>query len=693
MTEYPQEVSQQKVFSLINETIQHVLDSGVQDHILIKEVDSKKSAFTIDKILNIFSDLGQLGHFKDDPSKRLEIKEDFEDPEEPPCCAKDSLCCGSITTKKVLNLQPGIDKKQGKMDRSFGKTSKSSSFSHKTGIKRRLSTIKKSKTDKINDSMDLQQEEVFVPKQIDDLPKQVYNDSIDETTLENLRVYVEKRKRDQQRLQAINNRNKKKRTKLQLGLKTPNFSKIQESHCLDEDTFVKVKNLNGNKLPKLTQESYANVAIENSPTEKEEVSSSSETEKSYDFFEAERPQFAEEEPEKQETKEIYQIDKEYTRKQDISDCFLGLRKYIECNYGVTYQEQKSKLDLEEEINGKKSDISQEDAPGFSMGGKPYREKFNNTRLTKQEYNQRYNDYSSSDYNLAFPGNSEIKKQKYTINKKDSPSRKRPNLSRKGVLSPYNPLKKGFFRRKLTYSESKSGNADIRSMMDLSIGSKNVQLPKVIHNAERATEILDLKVRRSTRTNLGQNNKSTDGLISAQKESIQNLVNEAKKGLIPPAFMRTKGEYNSSVHDKFHDSIRNDENWGKAPNSFKDKKMIANTRSYDNYRKIRNLSESFNKNDIKGNYMTRPGLNSSSISISGRLKDPYGESKKIDSKRLSTLSLNDRSLNLSISKKNSSRAKLRVSKNISRKGDISHQRFTSKRKEILRNPYKNVNEAS
>lgn len=37
--------------------------------------------------------------------------------------------------------------------------------------------------------------------------------------------------------------------------------------------------------------------------------------------------------------ELYTIEKEYTQKQDITDCFMPLRKFLECAYGVCYREK------------------------------------------------------------------------------------------------------------------------------------------------------------------------------------------------------------------------------------------------------------------------------------------------------------------------------------------------------------------
>lgn len=43
---------------------------------------------------------------------------------------------------------------------------------------------------------------------------------------------------------------------------------------------------------------------------------------------------------------------EYTQKQDITDCFMPLRKFLECNYGVCYRE-KNKEPTEEELEARK----------------------------------------------------------------------------------------------------------------------------------------------------------------------------------------------------------------------------------------------------------------------------------------------------------------------------------------------------
>ena len=88
-----------------------------------------------------------------------------------------------------------------------------------------------------------------------------------------------------------------------------NFSDIQESHWLQENEFLKSKLQNGNNLPKLAQESYANVFHE--PTELSEktlLTPSSSSESSLNIFkEAFKQELSDSESEIEEVKEKYKI--------------------------------------------------------------------------------------------------------------------------------------------------------------------------------------------------------------------------------------------------------------------------------------------------------------------------------------------------------------------------------------------------
>jgi hypothetical protein len=88
-----------------------------------------------------------------------------------------------------------------------------------------------------------------------------------------------------------------------------NFSEIQESHCLQENEFLKSKPQNANNLPKLTQESHANVFHE--PTEFSEktlMTPSSSSNSSLNIFkEAFRQELSDSESEPEEVKEKYKI--------------------------------------------------------------------------------------------------------------------------------------------------------------------------------------------------------------------------------------------------------------------------------------------------------------------------------------------------------------------------------------------------
>ena len=44
--------------------------------------------------------------------------------------------------------------------------------------------------------------------------------------------------------------------------------------------------------------------------------------------------------------DLYTIEKEYTQKQDITDCFMPLRKFLECSYGVCYREKNKEPEEE-----------------------------------------------------------------------------------------------------------------------------------------------------------------------------------------------------------------------------------------------------------------------------------------------------------------------------------------------------------
>ena len=55
-----------------------------------------------------------------------------------------------------------------------------------------------------------------------------------------------------------------------------------------------------------------------------------------------------------EDEKEYAVNNEYTDKQDISDCFVGLRKHIQPTFGVCYKELKKET-IKFEVNESESD--------------------------------------------------------------------------------------------------------------------------------------------------------------------------------------------------------------------------------------------------------------------------------------------------------------------------------------------------
>lgn len=73
---------------------------------------------------------------------------------------------------------------------------------------------------------------------------------------------------------------------------------------------------------------------------------------------------------------------------------MPLRRFLECNFGVSYREKNQNQEIVESKGGKKKGakktekeiekerVDEEDRKGFSMQGKPYKEKFKGQRISK-----------------------------------------------------------------------------------------------------------------------------------------------------------------------------------------------------------------------------------------------------------------------------------------------------------------------
>jgi len=82
--------------------------------------------------------------------------------------------------------------------------------------------------------------------------------------LDKLRDGAKKRVLERKRKEEADNANRRKRLRGIASKSNVNFEEIQESQCLQDSTFVTVRQQNANNLPKLAQESYANVFQEKS---------------------------------------------------------------------------------------------------------------------------------------------------------------------------------------------------------------------------------------------------------------------------------------------------------------------------------------------------------------------------------------------------------------------------------------------
>ena len=106
-----------------------------------------------------------------------------------------------------------------------------------------------------------------------------------EDKLDKLRELAKKRGLERKRKEEEENANRRKRIRGIASKSNAIFEDIQESQCLQDSTFVTVRQQNVNKFPKLTQESYANVFQEKSEGSTEEVLSPSAADESmFNFF-------------------------------------------------------------------------------------------------------------------------------------------------------------------------------------------------------------------------------------------------------------------------------------------------------------------------------------------------------------------------------------------------------------------------
>lgn len=102
--------------------------------------------------------------------------------------------------------------------------------------------------------------------------------------MDKLRKMAEKRSVERKRVLAEQEAIKKKQMRFIYSKPYSNFEDIQESHCLQGDSFIRVRAQNIRKLPKLAHESYANVQQEQSESLNETPNSPTASQSSMNLF-------------------------------------------------------------------------------------------------------------------------------------------------------------------------------------------------------------------------------------------------------------------------------------------------------------------------------------------------------------------------------------------------------------------------
>jgi hypothetical protein len=274
--------------------------------------------------------------------------------------------------------------------------------------------------------------------------KHQYNDGLDEK-MRKVAVIESIRKKKLLEIEKKNQKLRERAAKIE--------SAVQLTQCFEDGHFMNVKTTDAKKLPLLETELFGTVVEDESNASSNEGSFGY-TRKSNDFRSSkisrgftgnfsemmrqntESKQGEEKDEEKKEDNgEIYKIEKEYTQKQDITDCFMPLRKFLECTYGVCYREKAKDIPEEEEKKwkarlkklkknskskekdgkqkekAKKSEKAakvakvaedEEDQNEFFMRGKAYKEKYNGLKLSKIDYENKYSSLSEK-IKINFPG--------------------------------------------------------------------------------------------------------------------------------------------------------------------------------------------------------------------------------------------------------------------------------------------------
>ncbi|CAI2384813.1 unnamed protein product [Moneuplotes crassus] len=373
-------------------------------------------------------------------------------------------------------------------------------------------------------------------------------------------------------------------------------SVAQLTQCFENGTFVNVKNIEAKKLPTLEEEIYGYVDEDESEDSSDDEDGKSGHSQEFGTTNASRgftgnlseiakadtknskaiSEMVNDDGKEVAQNEEYKIDREYTQKQDITDCFMPLRKFLECNYGVCYREKakereeteedkKRLADQKKEENRKKlqrdmrkkkgsnkknkkkkeekkEEPKEEEPNEFYMKGKPYKDKYDGIRLTKGDYQTKFS-IASEKIKINFPG--VAINEDGTLRKINEPPKRRKSTmkevqgifrSRKSILR----IKQaGSQERKRTHFAS-----DLDLVQSQEKGGKSaVKLPQIQKTQEITEHTPEAK-----RFLLHE--------VPVMKvKKIRVDTKERKKRLLE--------SLSKTVHDKYNTAAVLDRNWGKS----------------------------------------------------------------------------------------------------------------------------------